>query len=200
MTVNPSPDDLLAIGEIVRPRGIRGELKVRLLCNDFDHFRQCLGAGEIFLWNQRPGLATPAPPPGRRQTPASPGPARVVSARPHGGFALVTLNGVATIDDAERLRGWLLGLRVAQAPPPGEDTFYHFQLEGLAIVDENGEKIGAVQEMRETLAHDHLLVRPLNPRLRPFLIPLVATFVKRIDLKSAQIDVALPPGLIESQQ
>jgi len=247
MTGHTVPGELLAIGEILKPRGTRGELKVRLLCNDFDHFRECLDAGEILVWRDRPGGAA-RPAAGKASAPALPRPPKaparegrlsraehprgtaaprveteatddhaqtaarecpsetapfavqIESARYFSGCAFVRIAGVESMDDAERLRGCLIGLRADLAPPLEEGSYYQFELEGLDVIRSDGEKIGTAERVLENPAHDLLFVRPADPRLKPFLVPLVSAFVKRVDLERGRIEVALPDGLIESQQ
>lgn len=181
---------MLSIGQIVRPRGLVGELKVRILCNDFDDFCECLDTAQIYIWRKETG-------------PTSADPAQLVrieEARLHQGYALIRMNGVNTIEEAEPFRSWQIGLRKADLPQPDEDTFYTFELEGLAVEDAEGRVIGTVDEIIENPAHDQLHIRPADPDLKPFLLPLIGIFVTHVDIEAGRIQVNIPPGLIESQQ
>ena len=188
-----SPDNLVTIGEVLKPRGLSGELKVRVTCAGPEHFLQCLAGGEIYVWQ------TACPGGG-----ASHGPAvrilRVRSVRFHDGFALVRFEGVEDSDSAEPLRNCHIGLPPSHLPPPGKDSYYYFQLEGLAVVLPGGEEIGRVERVEEGVAHDQLVVRPAGKDAKAFRIPMVAAFVKTVDAASGRILVELPPGLIECQQ
>ena len=222
-----SPDELLAIGEILRPRGVRGEMKLRLLCDDFEDFLDCAEVGELFLWwprgddtiwapqNARNLEVRPTPPPirnlGEKPAPpavqasgrvalraAAPWRVRIESGRFHAGFVLLQLEGVTTLEGAEMLRGAHIGIRAGEVPEPEEGSFYQFELEGLAVQDTQGRTLGIVEGIQENPAHDFLAVRPAQSGVKPFLIPLVEAFVKQVDLKNGRIVVDLPEGLIET--
>jgi ribosomal 30S subunit maturation factor RimM len=59
---------------------------------------------------------------------------------------------------------------------------------------------GRVERVEEGPAHHQLVVRPTEKGAKPFRIPMVAAFVKTVDVTAGRILVELPPGLIESQQ
>jgi 16S rRNA processing protein RimM len=190
-----SPDDLVEIGEILKPRGLKGEVKVRIACDGPDDFVECLMDRDVYVWktaSPRGEGARCAREPVRTM--------RVRGIRFHEGFALVTFDGVEHIDAAEPLRGYRMGLPSSQLPDPGEDSYYHFELEGLAVVLPTGETIGRVTRVEEGLAHDQLLVQPLEEGAKPFRVPMVAAFVKTVDVAGGRVLVDPPPGLIESQR
>ncbi len=189
--------DLLSFGEVLRPRGTRGELKVRLLCADAGHFQECMDAKEVLAWKGagKKSASSKTSPPS-----SPPRSVRIEAVRFHAGYALVKLEGVDTTDEAERFRGHVIGLREDRLPPAGDGCFYHHELEGLTVVDAEGEALGKVLTVRESPGHDHLVVEPADGSGRSFLIPMVRTFVRNIDLEAGGIEVDLPPGLIESQR
>lgn len=201
----PDPETVLEIGHIVKPRGLRGEVKVRILCAGPDHFAECLATQNVLIWkpprkNPRAKRASAdagqnAPRPGE-----TPRPVRIEAVRFHGGHALVTLPGVETIEAAETLRDCRLGLTADSIPAAEKDAYYHHQLEGLRVVDARGKTWGSVREIKENPAHDHLVVQPPDAASPAFLLPWVRAVVKRVDLESGEIEVEIPAGLVESQQ
>jgi 16S rRNA processing protein RimM len=200
----PAGDEILAIGAIVKPHGLTGELRVHLLCSGFDHFRECLKAGDLYLWRPSsdcPRVFAPTTPqriPGDSASAVDGGgPFRVEaeSARVCNAGALVRVAGIGSRETAERIRRWRLGVEACQLPPAGEDAYYHFQLQGLTMRSKEGEMLGQVVEVLESPAHDHLVVKPPSPQSEAFLVPLVEAFVKRVDLDGRQIVVELPEGL-----
>lgn len=224
-----SPDELLAIGEILRPRGVRGEMKLRLLCDDFEDFLDCTEAGELFLWWPRGNDPIRAPqnacnleirppsPPARdiKETHAPPAAkasgrvalraaapwrVRMESGRFHAGFVLLQLEGVTTLESAEMLRGAHIGIRAEKVPEAAEGSYYQFELEGLTVQDAQGKPLGIVEGIQENPAHDFLAVRPAQSGVKPFLIPLVEAFVKQVDLQNGRIVVDLPEGLVETAE
>lgn len=199
MSTDPSRQEWVAIGRILKPHGVRGEVKVALLCDSPDLFLEYLDSGKVLLWKDLPG---PASPPSVR-------PVEVESVRPQGNILLVKMAGVDTMTDAEALRGRVMGLEAGDLPPAGENACYQFELEGLEVVDPDGKSIGRVIAVEENPAHDQLLVEPASPpavepaaspSAKPFRIPMVEKFILEINVADGFIKVDLPKGLIESQQ
>ena len=77
--------EYIQIGEIVKPQGIRGEVKLRAMTSDMGRYARL---ETVYL---RRGGAYEA--------------ARVEKGRANGGFAFLKLEGVNSRDDAEALRG-----------------------------------------------------------------------------------------------
>jgi len=125
---------------------------------------------------------------------------RVESVRFHRGEALVKLAGVETMDQADALRGLVLGLRVRDLPPLADSEYYHHQLEGLDVLDAQGVVLGRVASVRDNPGHDLLVVVPSDGDSGAFMVPLVEAFVREVDLGRRRIVVDLPAGLAESQR
>jgi 16S rRNA processing protein RimM len=174
----PRFDEMVAIGAIVRPQGRKGEVLVVPLSDRPDRFPTLRRA---FL----PGLQG-----GAREV-------SVESCWPHKGRFVLKLEGVDSIDGAERLRGQ--ELRIAEeslAPlPPG--SYYHHQLKGLRVRDPRGRELGTVEDVQDVGAGAPVLVvRGRGPEL---LIPLADDFVSGVDLERKTM-VALKPELQEPPQ
>lgn len=198
-------DELCAIGRIVRPRGIHGELKTDILCHDADHFLLCARNAPLYLF--RPPADPDGPNPGvpRPQDippwPDGPGPwrAEIQGLRLHAGQALLRLHGAEDRDQAEALRGLLLGLPRARLPRTQPGEYYHFELEGLEVRDARSHLLlGHVRAVLDNPAHPLLEVQEAQGQDR-FLLPFVRQFVLHEDLEAGHILVELPPGLRESQ-
>ncbi len=209
-------ESLVAFGKALKPRGIRGELKVSLLCDGPDHFCQCLESGEILAWKDLPASpaairpASPSSPADPQVVVSSaprnpvaplraPEPVRIESVRFHSGYALLRLEGVDSVEAAERYRGCLFGFPPDQLPASDPDSYYHHQLEGLRVVTVQGVLLGVIERIEENPAHEQLVVRPPEPESRLFRIPMVQAFVRTVDLEAGQVTVEIPDGLIESQ-
>lgn len=161
--------EMITIGLIVKPQGLRGELAVEPLS---DRERRFPELRQAFL----PGPAGSA-----REV-------QVTSARPHQGRFLVKLEGVDSIDEAERLRGLELRIAEEQLEPLPEGSYYHHQLIGLEVYD-HGRSLGRVAELLEAGAAPVLVVR--GPQGET-LLPLAERFVKRVDLAAGRLLVELP--------
>ena len=84
-------------------------------------------------------------------------------------------------------RGQELAVPAAALPDPGPDTYYVFQLVGLAVHEE-GRAIGVVQDVLPGPANDNL---ELDTGL---LVPLVEDAIEEVDLEGGR--VVLNPGFI----
>jgi len=86
-------------------------------------------------------------------------------------------------------RGAVLEVPRAELPPPEEDSYYVFQLVGLAVEEEGGRPLGRVAEVAPGIAND---VLELDSGIR---LPLVEDCVRDVDLEAGRILVA--PGFAE---
>ena len=166
--------DLVLVGRVVKPQGRHGEVAVLSFSDRPDRF---------------PTLR-------RAFVPGPGGEAREVRVRrcwPHKGRFVLEIEGVSSIDEAEKLRG--LELRIAEEDlaslPDG--SFYHHQLTGLRVEDEEGAEVGVVADVMETGAETRVLVvRGLGGET---LLPFAGGFVKAVDLVRGRI-VALRPEYV----
>jgi 16S rRNA processing protein RimM len=111
-------------------------------------------------------------------------PARVVESKQAGGRRVVRL-------DRDAPRGARLEVPRAKLPALGPDTYYVFQLRGLEVVEEGGERLGRVRDVVPYPAND---VLELDSGLD---LPLVEACIREIDLDAGRILVTrgfLAPG------
>lgn len=78
-------------------------------------------------------------------------------------------------------------------PPMEDGAYYHFELEGLEVVTESGDRLGRVDEVLETGANDVLSVRGARGEI---LIPVIDSVVQEIDREGGRIVITPLPGLI----
>jgi 16S rRNA processing protein RimM len=97
---------------------------------------------------------------------------------------------VDSIDEAERLRGFELGIAEDELPPLPEGSFYHYQLKGLQVADADGVAVGVVEDVMETGAGAPVLV--VNGSGGETLVPFADGFVKTIDLAGSKRIIARP--------
>jgi 16S rRNA processing protein RimM len=109
----------------------------------------------------------------------NPEPRTVRSARFHGRQLLLTFDDVTDRNAAEDLRGTTVRVSGAQLRPLDDGEFYHYQLIGLSVYLESGEKIGALSEILETGEVDVYIVRDTAGREQ--LFPALKEVVLEID-------------------
>lgn len=115
--------------------------------------------------------------------------------RAHNDGLLVTFDGVADRNHAERLRGVSLFIQSGQRRELDTGEYWPEQLIGLRVVDRTGNGLGVVTEIIEGTTQDRLVVAGERTT---FEVPFVAALVPEVDVAAHQIVVDLPEGLIDS--
>ena len=165
-------DDLVRIGVVVRPHGIRGELVVQ-------------ATGET-LSTLSPGSSVYSLDPARV--------ARVLSMRPHQGRWLVCLEGIQDRDEAEQVRGAALAVSVTDLVPAGPGEAYVDDLVGCRLEEASGELVGTILAVREGGPQDLLEVDRAGTVV---LIPMAGDWLVNFDLEDRLLVLRIPPGLVD---
>lgn len=154
------PDsELVAIGRVGRPHGVDGAFLVEQASDDPDRFE--VGA-EVLVDGA---------------------PARVTVRRRVGkGRLAIKL-------DRPVERGTILGIRRHDLPPLPEDAYYVADLVGLAVVDEEGRRVGVVRDVLPGPANDVLELDSGR------LLPLVEDCIREVDVAGRR--VLLNPGFTD---
>ncbi len=164
----------VVVGRIGRPHGVRGEVTVEVRTDDPD-LRFVVGAV----------LAT---------DPAERGPVTITGRRWHRDVLLLTVEGIASREDAETLRDTQLLVDIADLPALEDpDSFYDHQLVGLSARSTDGAELGEVVAVRHEGA-DLLVVRDAD---RELLIPFVRAIVPTVDVAAGYLVVDPPEGLLD---
>ena len=114
----------------------------------------------------------------------------VASARLQRSLVIVGFEGVGA-DDVDRLIGARLYAE-REHVPLGTHEYFDADLLGCRVVDASGTEIGPVVELLHYPAQDLLVVGS-----RRALVPMVAAFIRGVDVEAKRIDVDLPEGLID---
>jgi 16S rRNA processing protein RimM len=170
----PAWDDLVLVGTIARPHGLRGQVVVNPV-TDFPEERFIVGAH--FWTKSGNGLST----------------LQVESVRFQSGRPVVGFAGHERIEQAETLAGRELRIHEAALLPLTDGIFYHHQLVGCAVVTRDGLPIGTV--VRVEGAGGSLLV--VKGNAGEVLIPLAEEICTSIDITGRRIEVVAPEGLLD---
>lgn len=173
----PAEPDLLVVGRIGRPQGIRGEVTVQVRTDDPD---ARFAVGAVLLTD----------PPGR-------GPLTVLTARTQNGRLMVGFEGVADRNAAELLRETLLQVDAATLPPPeDENEFHDHVLRGMSVTVLQGDRLGEVVDVLH-LPHGDVLVVRRSDNGAEVLVPFVQAMVPEVDVAARSLVVDLPAGLLD---
>ncbi|MBL4607690.1 MAG: ribosome maturation factor RimM [Pseudomonadales bacterium] len=159
-------DSLIVIGQIVSVYGVKGWLKVRSFTQDPDD-----------LFNYKP-WALQALESGKWKGTS------IKQYRAHGKGYVVQLEGCDDRNQAELLRGMKIGVNKDLLPEPDSSETYWRDLEGLRVVNLQGETLGLVDTVMETGANDVLLVKPCDSSIdeQERLIPYVGHVVNKVSI------------------
>jgi 16S rRNA processing protein RimM len=104
----------------------------------------------------------------------------------HGGTVVVRLEGIATRQEAETLKGLSVAVGRDRLPPLEAGEYYRIDLIGLRVRNLEGTDFGTIADVLETGANDVLVIRGDRQRLVPFV---QGEFVKSIDLDESLVVV-----------
>ncbi len=111
---------------------------------------------------------------------------RVVEAQVHGAAIIAALEGIATREAAQALRGFVAGVPRSVLPKTAPGEHYWSDLVGLAVVNRAGRVLGRVAALIDTGAHPVLRV---ENEAGERLIPMVPAYVDAIEPAAGRIVV-----------
>ena len=114
----------------------------------------------------------------------------VTHAREAKDHLVVTLKGVATRDDAERLNGLELYIPRDRLPDTDDGEYYHTDLIGLAAVTTSEQPLGKVIAIHNFGAGDIIEIAP--PQGATMLLPFTNAVVPTVDLDAGRVVIDLP--------
>jgi 16S rRNA processing protein RimM len=103
----------------------------------------------------------------------------------HGRGVIAKLAGVDEREAAAALKGAEVAVARASLPQAPAGEYYWADLQGLRVINLQGEELGRVSHLLETGANDVLVVRGERERL----IPFVAAYVVKVDLAGGELVV-----------
>jgi 16S rRNA processing protein RimM len=158
----PDDDDLLVVGRIGRPQGIKGEVTVQVRTDDPEA-------------RFAPGALLHTDPPER-------GPVTVAGARWQNGRLVLALEGVQDRTGAELLRETLLQVDARTLPPPeDEDEFHDHVLRGMTAALVDGSPLGEVADVLHLPARRRARAAPRDTGAE-VLVPFVKAMVPVVDV------------------
>lgn len=169
--------DILHIGRIGAPHGLRGEIKVQPMTDDINRFKQLK---DCFIVTDDEKDRIPAVCEG----------VRFLNEQ-----VLLKLKNYEDRDQAAVLRGRLISVDREHAVNLPANTWFICDLIGCEVYAEDTGYLGRLVDVIQQSAHDVYLVRDKS---KPdILIPVLKTVVRKVDIEGARIDVKLPDGLYE---
>ena len=164
---------MFIIGKVVKPQGIKGEIKAEIITSFPEHFEHLsaiyIGQDEFVKYE-------------------------VEHTRLSANFVFVKFKEIHSRNDAENLRNKYLYIPDEELYPLDDDEFYHHQLLGLKVYDQDNSYLGVVKDVEPYPVNDILNIETENKKT--YLIPVVKDFIKEIDIKSQKVTVHVVEGLL----
>ena len=170
-------EHLISVGKIVRPHGIRGEVKVSPLTDwpeRFHAFRNLylVSEGEHGEWVE------------------------IEKVKIQGNRIVLKFSGIDDRNRAESIRGFILKIDEKDCPPLPEGYFRIDQLIGLSVKTLGGESVGILVDVLRMPAQDVYVVDAQGKEL---LIPAVKDFIKDVDLERGIVLIEPIDGLLDAK-
>ena len=155
-------NDKLTIGIIIKPQGIKGELKVKAMT---DSPEELTNYKEVYVG-------------GVKQ--------KVLNIKVVGSEVYYVLRGIADRNAAELLRGQSIEIERSDALPLENGRYYIVDVLGCLVVTDTGKEIGIVKDITN-ISSDIYTVKGANGQI---MFPLVKDLLINMDLKNKKITVS----------
>jgi 16S rRNA processing protein RimM len=166
-------DDLLEIGEVVRPHGLKGRIKAKsyLVSKGSTH-----RLDEVFIRKSKePAVLF-----------------RIKTLQAERKTLFLELEGVEDIDAAVRLVGCRILISSDKLGKLPDDEYYWHELLGLQVTTEAGQSLGRIDTIVPGTGHDIYICTGGE---REILLPAVAEVIRKIDIDAGVMVVRLLEGL-----
>jgi 16S rRNA processing protein RimM len=166
---------LITIGKVVKPFGVKGEMRIEPMTDFPERFK---GLVRVYLVS----------PSGKEVA------CEVRSVRNAGSILFIQLTGYDSPEKARSINGWLIKIPEEEAVPLPEGTYYWFELIGMEVISESGEKLGTIVDVFETGSND---VYVMKKGRKETYIPATKEIVKQVDRNAKRMVIHLMDGLME---
>jgi 16S rRNA processing protein RimM len=165
--------DLLPIGRVAKPHGVKGKIKVDYFGEDLNHF---LLYREIFIKD----------PMGRLQA------YDILEVVPQPPRLIIQVKGIERIEEVEPLVGREIFIKTKSLPDLEEGEHYWFEILGMVVETEKGKRIGRIKEILPTGANDVYVVEGKRGEI---FLPATEEVIQSIDVKARRMKVIRMEGL-----
>ncbi len=168
-------EEYFRIGVITTTHGLRGEVKVFPTTEDprrYDSLKEC-------YLKEHDGYR----------------PVTVTGCKYFKNMVIVAFREFTTIEEAVLLKNKEIYVDRAHAIPLEEGEYYIADAIGSDVFDDQGKRIGILEDYLETGAQDVFLIRRENGK--ELLIPAVDEFIRSVDVTEKKVIVHLIPGFTE---
>ncbi len=167
---------LISFGKITKPHGLGGEVKLSPHSRTLDSFTELT---RIFI---------------EKKSSEAPVEFKIKNFRFHKNTAILELQGVGSIEDAQKLRGLEVYVERSELGELGEGAFYWFELIGLEAYTDDGVYLGKVADLIDRSIQSLLVIKNGSKEI---LVPMTDPIVKEVNLEDGKIIIAPVKGLLD---
>ncbi len=160
---------------MLRPRGLKGEVKAEIVTSFPEHFKKL----KALLVKTDKASQT----------------LELSQAKLANGYVYLEFKNIHSVEEANLLRNAELYIEQGQLTELSETEYYIHDLIGVRVFDENGRPIGELIEVESYPSSDVYVVKA--PDGKCHMIPAIKDVVKQVDLKSSRMTIHVMEGLLE---
>jgi len=165
----------IEIGKIVNTHALKGEVKIQPWCDDAEIYFALDGLyinGEYY---------------------------KIKNARIHKNFVITKLEGIDSIEQAERLKNTVVEVEKNSLGELPEGVYYICDLLGCKVQNSDGKKLGIVDDVIKTGSNDVYVLKETKSK-KPILIPVLPETIVNVDIENKIIIVKLLKGLVDENE
>jgi 16S rRNA processing protein RimM len=166
----------LEIGQIVSTHGIKGEVRVNPWCDTPEFMKKF----KTLYFDANGNKAV-----------------KIMACRPHGNVVILKLDGVDTVEDAQKLRNKTLYMNRADAKLGKGDWFIQ-DLIGCTVydADDNEKTYGTLTNVAETGANDIWFIENDG---KEYIIPAIKDVVINVDVENESVFIRPLKGIFDEE-
>ncbi|GAA0114350.1 ribosome maturation factor RimM [Clostridium senegalense] len=152
--------EFMSIGQITKPHGVRGEVKVFSLTDSLEEFREL---EKVYI----DGVER-----------------KITSCKLQSDRAILKIEGIESMNEAEEYRNKYLKIHRNDAKQLEEDSYYVADLIDCKVFDTDGVELGKVYDVLETGSNDVYWVKGGKEEV---LIPALKEIIVSINIEKSEI-------------
>lgn len=153
--------ELMSVGQITKPHGIRGEVKVFSLTDSLERFKSL---DKVFLDDKE---------------------VKITSVKLQNDRVILKLEGIDSVEEADLYRNKYLQIKREDAMKLPEGSYYIADLMDCYVYDTEGTELGKVFEVIETGSNDVYWVK--SEGKKDILVPALKDIVEEVDINNNKI-------------
>lgn len=153
--------ELMSVGQITKPHGVRGEVKVFSLTDSLERFREL---DRVYIDDKE---------------------VKITSVKLQKDRAILKIEGIDSIEEADLYRNKYLQVKREDAIKLPEGSYYVADLMDCYVYDTDGEELGKVYDVISTGSNDVYWVK--SEGKEDVLIPVLKTIVEEVDIENNKI-------------